>query len=194
MTVTRARLLRVTFAIFLFAGAGGYGAVWTRSTKTLDRQRPGTCQIGPPQIHVPTGEWTATETILKTYAIDTCTGERLIRPIDFRRRCKAGHCKTYLYSVNYYGISVAEVVPTGRGRYLATFRPVTVPCPHRPREDTGTNQDHGTITLWWAQDKQILRGLSQDYQVGICGGNPAETASYEIKRTNPTAMPPAEGP
>jgi hypothetical protein len=205
MAIRRVRLHGVMFAVLLLGGASGCSTtVWVRtssSRETPDRptaakqaQRPGTCQVAPPQIQVPTGEWTATETILSTDAIDACAGERLVRPWDFRRRCHAGHCKTYLYSVSYYGVGVGEVVPAGQGRYVATFPPKTVPCPHRPGEDAGTNQDLGTIILWWSPDKQTLHGLSRDYQVDACGGGPIETSSVEAQRTNPTAKPPAEGP
>jgi hypothetical protein len=213
MTTCRARLHGAMFAVLLLGGASGCGAtvsVWTSSMKTPDRptgtaqarattaneqtQRPGTCQIAPPQMHITTGEWTATKDILSTDAIDVCKGERQVRPMDFRRRCDANHCKTYLYTADYYGVMVANVVTTGQGRYLATFQPQTVPCPHRPGEDAGTNQDHGTIMLWWSPDKQTLHGLGREYQVGACGGGPGETSSYEVKRTNPTATPLAEGP
>jgi hypothetical protein len=214
MSTRRALLYGAIFAVLLLGGASGCGATvsaWTSSSmRTPDRliesaqarattvgeqtQRPSTCQIAPPQINVPTGEWTAIKTILSTNAIDVCKGERLVRPMDFRRRCNAGHCKTYLYTVSYYGIMVADVLPARHGRYLATLRPQTVPCPHRPGEDTGTNQDRGAIELWWSPNKQILHGLGRQYQVGACGGGPAETSSYEAKRTNPTAKPPAEGP
>jgi hypothetical protein len=211
MTTRRARFHGAMFAVLLLGSASGCGVTvsvgTSSSAETPDRstgtaqaratadraQRPGTCQVAPPQTHVPTGEWTAKETILSTNAIDACAGERLVRPWDFRRRCDAGHCKTYLYSVSDYGVVVANVVPAGKGRYLATFRPETVPCPHLPGEDTGTNQGHATIALWWSPDKQTLHGVGRHHQVGACGG-PDETSSYEAKRTNPTAKPPAEGP
>jgi hypothetical protein len=214
MTTRGALLHGAMFAVFLLGGASGCGVTVSvgtnRSTEPPDRptgpeqaratvtadqpQRPGTCQVAPPQIHVPTGEWTATETILSTGAIDACAGERLVRPMDFRRRCDAGHCKTYLYSVSYYGVVVAEVVSAGQGLYRATFQIETVPCPHRPGEDAGTNQGRETITLWWSPDKPTLHGVGRERQVGACGGGPADLSSYEIKRTNPTAKPPAEGP
>ena len=165
-----------------------------RAAGTARAQRPGTCEIAPPSVRLPTGEWTATKTILSTNAIDVCAGERQSRPMDFRRRCAAGRCKTYLFSASYYGMKVAEVVPAGRGRYVATFRPTPVPCPHRPGEDTGTNWAHLTITLRWSPDRQSLHGLGRDRQVGPCGGGPAEVSSYVVRRTNPTANPPAEGP
>ncbi|MGO9488214.1 MAG: hypothetical protein ACLQBB_04200 [Solirubrobacteraceae bacterium] len=157
-------------------------------------QKPGTCEIAPPQVRIPTGEWTASETVLSTNAIDGCAGERLVRPWDFRRRCSAGTCKTYLYTVSYYRVDVAEVVPDGRERYRAVFRPATVPCPHRPHEDAGSNVDYGTLTLWWSSRRRILHGLSWDYQAGPCGGGPPETSSYTALRTDPGANPPAEGP
>jgi hypothetical protein len=133
-------------------------------------QRPGTCQIAPPQVHLPTGEWTATETILTTNAIDACAGERLVRPWDFRRLSDAGTCTTYLYTASYYGMEAAKITPDGRGRYIAVFGPTTVPCPHRPGEDTGTNRGYSTITLWWSPHTQTLHGLGQEHQVGPCGG------------------------
>jgi hypothetical protein len=170
------------------------GTAQARSAVAEQPQRPGTCQIAPPQVRIPIGEWTATETILRTNAIDFCAGERLVRPWDFRRRCNAGNCKTYLFTVGYYGIEVAEVVPDGQGRFVAAFRPKTVPCPHRPGEDAGTNQALSTTTLWWSSDRQTLHGLSRDSQVGACGGGPPETSSYVATRTDPTAQPPAEGP
>ena len=209
MIPSRARLLYRAMLVILLTGI----ALWARtngSVKTPDQstaatraqaatgdelaQRPGTCQVAPPQIHVPIGEWTATETILITTSVDACTGEQLVRPMDFRRRCDADHCKTHLYSVDYYGAAVADVVPAGEERYLATFKPTFVPCAHRPGEDAGTDRDYGTITLWWSPDKQTLHGLGRDYQVGPCGSGPVETSSYEVKRTNPTAKPLAEGP
>ena len=157
-------------------------------------QAPGTCKIPPPQVHFPIGEWTATETILTTNAIDVCAGERLVGPWDFRRTCDAGTCKTYLYTATYYGVAVAKVVPDGRGRYVATFQPASVPCPHRPGEDAGTNRGYSTMTLWWSSHRQILHGLRRRYQVGPCGGDPAESSSYVVTRTHPAARPPAEGP
>jgi hypothetical protein len=212
MSTRRSILHGAMFAVLALGGASGCGAsvsVGTPSTSdtqaaeqpidttkarpevvTGQPQRPGTCQIAPPRVHIPTGEWTATETILSTNAIDFCRGEQLVRPWDFRRVCRAGKCKTFLFTVSYYGVETAEVIPHGRGRYVATFRPTTVPCPHRPGEDAGTNQNHGTIRLWWSPDKQTLHGLGRDYQVGACGGGPAETASYVAARTNP----PAQGP
>jgi hypothetical protein len=122
--------------------------------------------------------------------------EQLVGPWDFRRICDGGRCKTFLYSASYYGVNVAEVVPTGRGRYVATFRPAPVPCPHRPGEDAGTNRDHSMISLRWSPDKQTLYGLGRDYQVGPCGNgkDAPELSSYVVRRTNPTANPPAEGP
>ncbi len=161
---------------------------------TAQRQEPGACQIAPPQVKFPTGEWTATETILRTNAIDGCVGERLVRPWDFRRRCDAGTCRTYLYTASYYGVQVAEVLPEGRRRYVANFRPSTVPCPHRPGEDAGTNQAYRTMTLWWSPHTQILHALSREYQVGRCGGGPAEISSYVVTRTDPSASSPAPGP
>jgi hypothetical protein len=212
MGTRRARFYGAMFAGFLLGCASGCGAtVWIKTSGSTttpgpigtararaaaadeQTQRPGTCQVTPPQIHMPNGEWTATKTILSTNAIDICKGERQVRPMDFRRRCEAGHCKTYLYTADFYGEMVADVVSAGHGRYLAIFRPQTVPCPHRPGENTGTNQAHETITLWWSPNKQTLQGLGRDYQVGACGGGPAETSSYEVKRTNPTQKPPAEG-
>ena len=134
MPTSRARFHGAIFAVLLLGGASGCSAsvsVGTPSTSstaqaraaaaTGQAQRPGTCQIAPPKAHFPTGEWTATKTILTTGAIDACAGERLVRPWDFRHLCKAGKCKTYLYTVSYYGVEVAEVVPDGRGRYVATF-------------------------------------------------------------------------
>jgi hypothetical protein len=196
------------FAVLLLSGASGCGAsLWIRTstqstTKTPAQvaaaksqpQRLGTCQIAPPQVHFPTGEWTATKTILTTNSIDVCAGERMVRPWDFRRLCKAGTCKTYLFTASYYGPVVAKIVADGRDRYVAVFPPSPVPCPHRPGEDTGTNQDYGTITLWRSPYTQILHGLSREHQVGPCGGGPGETSSYVAVRTDPAANPPAEGP
>jgi hypothetical protein len=193
-------------AILLLGGASGCAtvSVGTPATKTPQEaaasarhaQRPGTCRIAPPEVHFPTGEWTATETIISTFAIDVCAGEQLVGPWDFRRICDGGRCKTYLYTASYYGVNVAEVVPTGRERYVATFRPAPVPCPHRPGEDAGTNRDHSMISLRWSPDKQTLHGLGREYQVGPCGNgkNAPELSSYVVRRTNPTANPPAEGP
>lgn len=164
------------------------------SATTSQPQRPGTCEIAPPQVRLPAGGWTATETILTTSAIDICAGERKMRPWSFHRVCDADTCRTYLYTASYYGEKVATIVPADRGRYLARFQTSTVPCPHRPGEDAGTNQDHSTITLWWSSHRQILHGLGRDYQVGPCGGGPGETARYTAVRTDPAANPPAEGP
>jgi hypothetical protein len=213
MPTCRVHLHGAMFAVLLLGGVSGCSATasvraggstetpdqatWTaqaRARAAEQAQRPGTCQVAPPQIKVPAGEWTATQTILSTNAVDACAGERLVRPWDFRRRCHAGHCKTYLYSVSYYRVVVAQVVPAGQGRYLATFAPGTVPCPHRPGEDAGTSQNHGTITIWWSPDKLTLYGMGRDYQVGACGGGPPETSRWEARRTNPAAKPPAEGP
>lgn len=217
MPTRRARLHGAILAALILGATSGCSASvsvgtppTSTSTQTPDRptgsaqaqaaatsrqaQRPGTCQVAPPQVRVPTGEWTATETILYTNSIDGCVGERLVRPWDFRRVCDIGPCKTYLYTVSYYGVELANVVPSGRGRYVATFRPEPVPCPHRAGEDAGTNQGHGTITLWWSPDKQTLHGLGRSWQVGPCGGGPPDTSSYVATRTNPTANPPAKGP
>jgi hypothetical protein len=163
-------------------------------TATMQPQSPGTCQIAPPQVHFPIGEWTATETILTTNAIDACAGERLVRPWDFRRVCDAGSCRTSLYTASYYGTVAATVMPDGGNRYIATFPPSTTPCPPRPGEDIRTNREYATLTLWWSSHRQILHGLSRAYQVGPCGGGQDETSSYVVTRTNPAASPPAEGP
>jgi hypothetical protein len=207
MPSPRARLCGAMFAFVLLGGASGCGAsLWIRTstqstTKTPAQvaaarsqpQRPGTCRIAPPQAHFPTGEWTSTETVLTTHSIDACAGERQVRPWDFRRLCKAGTCKTYLFTASYYGAAVATIMPYGRG-YIAVFQPSPVPCPHRPGEDTGTNQDYSTMTLWWSPHKQTLHGLLRDHQVGPCGGGHTETTSYVATRTNPAANPPAKGP
>jgi hypothetical protein len=113
--------------------------------------------------------------------------------LDFRRLCKAGTCKTYLFTASYYGVEVAKIAPDGRDRYLAVFRPATVPCPHRPGEDTGTNRDYSTITLWWSPHTQTLHGLGRDHQVGACSSGFIETSSYVATRTNTTTHLPAEG-
>jgi hypothetical protein len=134
------------------------------------------------------------ETILTTNAIDACTGERLVRPWDFRRLCNAGTCKTYLYTTSYYEVEKAEIVTDGAERYTAIFPSSPVPCPHRPGEDTGTNQGYSTLTLSWSPNKQTLHGSEQQHQVGPCGGGPGETSSYVAVRTDSTANPPAEGP
>ncbi len=204
MSSPRARLCGAIFAVLILGGASGCGAsVWvgirttTSTTQTpaeaATPQRPGTCQIAGPQVHFPTGEWTSTETILTTNAIDGCVGERLVRPLDFRRLCKAGTCKTYLFSATEYGAAIAKIVPDGQG-YVAVFNPHTVPCPHRPGEDAGTNRDYSTMTLFWSPRMQALHGLLRDHQVGPCGSGFTETTSYVATRTNPTANPPAEGP
>ncbi len=212
-----ARMYGAIFAVLLLGGSSGCSAsVWVGKAPTTsilqapDRatspgqspvagasaqpQRPGTCRIAPPQITFPAGEWTSTSTVLTTNAIDACAGEHLVRPWDFRRVCDGGICKTHLYIDTFYGTDVAELLRNGRERYLATFAPATVPCPHRPGEDAGTNRDYSTMTLWWSSHRQILHALSRDHQVGPCGGGPAETASYVVARTNPAADPPAEGP
>ena len=108
MPSPRARMCFIVFAIFLLGGASGCGASFSIGIETSANttrtpveaatpQRPGTCQVAPPQGRIPTGEWTATETILTTNAIDACAGERLVRPWSFRRLCDAGTCTTYLY-------------------------------------------------------------------------------------------------
>jgi hypothetical protein len=195
MPRARGRLCGAIFVILLLGGASGCSAGLSIGPVAAAKpQRPGTCRIAPPQVHFPIGEWTATETVLTTEAIDGCVGERLVRPFDFRRLCKAGKCKTYLFSASYYSVEVAQIVPHGRDRYVAVFQPTTVPCPHRPGEDTGTNRSYLTLTLWWSSDRQILRGLSREHQVGPCGGGPIETSSYVVRRTDPSANPPAEGP
>jgi hypothetical protein len=200
----RARLCSALFAILLLGGASGCGASFSIGIRTsasttqtpveaATAQRPGTCQIAPPQVHFPTGAWTSTETVLTTNAVDGCAGERLVGPWNFRRRCNAGTCKTYLFIPSYYGVYAGQIRPDGRDRYRVIFQPSPVPCPHRPGEDTGTNQDYSTMTLWWSPHTQILHGLGRDHQEGPCGG-PAETSSYVARRTNPAADPPAEGP
>jgi hypothetical protein len=207
MATRRAHLHGAIFAVLVLGGASGCsatvsvgtpptstGAAPARVAATTQPQRPGTCQIAPPRVHFPTGEWTATETILNTYAIDVCAGEQLVRPWDFRRLCNASDCTTYLYTASYYGVVRATVVPDGADRYIVRFEPKTVPCPHRPGEDAGSNQSSGTITLSWSSDKQTLHGLSRETQAGACGNNSAETASYVVTRTNPSANPLAEGP
>jgi hypothetical protein len=208
MSSPRARLCGAIFAVLLLGGASGCGAsLWIRTSTqstmktpaqvaatTAQPQRPGTCQIAPPQVHFPTGEWTSTETILTTNAIDGCAGEQLVRPLDFRHLCKAGRCKTYLFSASDYGAAVAQIVPDGQDQYVAVFNPHTVPCPHRPGEDAGTNRDYSAMTLFWSPRMQALHGLLRDHQVGPCGSGFTETTSYVATRTNPTANPPAEGP
>jgi hypothetical protein len=205
MPSPRTRLCGAVFAVLLLGGAGGCGASFSVGIRTsasttqtpveaATPQRPGTCQIAPPRVHFPTGEWTATRTILTTNAIDACAGERMVRPWDFRRLCKGGTCKTYLYTASYYGTAEAEIVPDGRDRYLAVFQPATVPCPHRPGEDAGTNQDYSTLTLWRSPHTQILHGFEREHQVGACSGGPPDTSSYVAGRTNPSANPPAQGP
>jgi hypothetical protein len=200
-----ARLYGAIFAVLILGGASGCGAsIWVgiRTTASTTQtpveaatpQRPGTCQIAPPQVHLPTGEWTSTETVLTTNAIDGCAGERLVRPLDFRRLCKDGTCKTYLFSASNYGAAVAQIVPDGQDRYVAVFQPSPVPCPHRPGENAGTNHDYSTMTLLWSPRMQTLHGLLRDHQVGPCGGAPTETTSYVARRTDPAANPPAEGP
>ena len=159
----------------------------------LNRRGPAPARSRHPRSTFPTGEWTATETILTTNSIDACAGERLVRPWDFRRHCKASTCKTYLFSASYHGVDVATIVPDGRDRYVAVFRPATVPCPHRPGEDAGTNRDYTTITLWRSPHTQILHGLSREHQVGPCSSGFTETSSYMVRRTNTPANLPAEG-
>ncbi len=195
------RLAGAMFALLLVGGATGCSAsvlVGTASTTGAPRssqpQRPGTCEVAPPEVKIPTGEWTAKETILTTGAIDACAGEHLVRPWDFRQACTAGVCRTYLYTVTYYGTEVAEIAPDGPDRYIATFQPSITPCPHRPGEDNGSNRGYSTLTLWWSSDRKTLHGLSRDHQVGPCGGGPDDTSSYVAERTNPAATPPAEGP
>jgi hypothetical protein len=144
-------------------------------------------------VRLPSGEWTATVTILSTNAIDGCAGERYVRPVDFRRVCAAHICKPYMYSVSLYGRTEAKVSPDGRGRYIVIFRPSAVPCPHRPGEDAGTNTDYSTLTLWWAS-RTKLEGTGREEQIGPCGGGVPTTKRYVLVRTNPAANPPAEGP
>jgi hypothetical protein len=205
MPSPRAHVCGAMFAILLLGGASGCGASFSIGIRTSANatqtpveaatpQRPGTCQIAPPRVHFPTGEWTAIKTTLTTNSIDVCAGERMMRPWNFRRHCTAGTCNIYLFTASYYGLRVAKIVPDGRDRYVAVFQPQTVPCPHRPGEDAGTNQDHSTITLWWSPHTQILHGFERQHQVGACGGGPSETSSYVATRTYPTANPPAEGP
>jgi hypothetical protein len=117
-----------------------------------------------------------------------------VRPWDFRRFCKASTCTTYLFTASYYGVVVAQIVPHGRDQYVAVFRPSPVPCPHRPGENAGTNQDYSTLTLSWSANKQTLHGFEREHQVGPCGGGPSATSSYVATRTNPSANPPAESP
>lgn len=193
------------FAVLLLGGASGCGAsVWVRIRTTASTtqtpaeaataQRPGTCQVAPPKVHLPAGEWTATKTVLTTNAIDVCAGERQVRPWDFRRLCKANTCMTYLVTASYYGVDTAQISPDGPGRYVAVFQPQTVPCPHRPGEDAGTNQDYSTLTLSWSPNKQTLHGFERQHQVGPCGGGPGENLDYVATRTDPAANPRAEGP
>ena len=206
MSARRSRFGGATVAIFVLAGLSGCGVSLgtphrpTRSPQEQAAvsagyaQRPGACQIAPPRIHFPTGEWTATGTVINTNAIDGCVGEKQVRPWDFRRICHGSHCETFLLTATYYAVAIAHVVQTGPGQYVAIFRPTPIPCPHPPGEQRGFNQDHGTITLRWSPDKQTLKGMSRDYQVGPCGGGPAEVDSYVVRRTDPAANPPAQGP
>jgi hypothetical protein len=157
-------------------------------------QTPGSCVIGPPEHHFRTGEWTATETILRTSAIDGCNGERRLRPLDFRRGCVGRVCTTVVYTESYYGVDAGEVRPLGHGHYVVNFPPSGVPCPHRPGEDAGINRAYETFTLWWSRSGQELHGMVRDAQVGPCGGGPAEVSSFVAVRSDPTAVPPAEGP
>jgi hypothetical protein len=159
------------------------------ATPSVVQQQPGTCRIAPPQVTFPTGDWTATGTVLTTSAI-----ERDVRPWDFRRVCAAGTCKTYLHVGTYYGVDVAEIVPEGRQRYLAIFRPESVPCSHLPGRKFRSNLDYTTISLWWSPRGQVLHGLARSYQRGPCGGGSPETDSYVVIRTHPDANPAAEGP
>jgi hypothetical protein len=78
----------------------GKAQPWCTSATSAQPQSPGACQIAPPQVHFPTGEWTATRTVLTTDAIDACVGERQVRPWDFRPVCNVGTCKTYLYTAS----------------------------------------------------------------------------------------------
>ena len=117
-------------------------------------QLAGTCKVAPPEVQLPSGDWTATATILSTEAIDACVGQKYIRPWTFRLVCLAGQCKTYLHTFSYYGEEVAEVVPTGVSTYEVAFPPTNVPCPHRPREDTGTNRVYTQISFWWSSPGQ----------------------------------------
>lgn len=158
------------------------------------RQRPGTCRIAPPQGNFPTGEWTASKTILSTNAVDSCAGEHEVRPWDFRHVCHAGRCETYLLTESYYGVDVALIEPKGHDRYLAVFQATIVPCPHRAGEAPPTNTEYSTMTLSWSARTQTLHGMVQDRQTGPCGGGPPETASYVATRTSPSAEPPAAGP
>jgi hypothetical protein len=204
MPTRHAHLCSAMFAVLL-VGASGCGtsfSIGIRKPASTTRtpveaatpQRPGTCRIPPLKFHIPTGEWTATETVLATNAINACAGERLVRPWDFRRLCNHGACKTYLYTVSPYGVERAKIVPDGQERYLAYFEPTAVPCPHRPGEDAGANKNYQTMTLWWSRHKKTLHGLKKSFQVGPCGGGPPAISSYVAVRTSPAADPPAEGP
>jgi hypothetical protein len=176
------------------ATASGDVAQAPVASATSRPQKPGTCEIAPPRVQLPTGEWTATTTILSTNAIDACEGEQAVRPWDFRRRCAARRCTTYLFTASYYGIEVAKVVRIGHGRFLAVFRPTTVPCPHRPGEDAGSNKGYKTITFSFEPHSGTIRGLGRERQRGPCGGGPAGIKRYVVERTDPAANPPAPGP
>lgn len=200
----RARCCGAMFVSMLaLGGASGCGASVSAVTQPANArpvavngqpQRPGTCQFAPPSIRIPTGEWTATETTLSTNAADACAGERVVRPIDFRRHCAAGHCETVLFTVGYYGLLVANVRPAGNGRYIANYLPHTVPCPHPPGQSRGTNEAHKTLVLS-SSGKKVLVGRGTTYQKGSCGrGIRPETSAFVIRWTNPNANPPPEGP
>ena len=202
---TRARFNVVIFAALLCCTSGCGGGSTTRaSLRPMDlaqaraasghAQRPGTREVSSPHVHIPTGDWTATETILETKSVDACAGERLVCPWDFRRLCKAGKCKTYLYTMSYYGVEAAEVVANGRGGYVAKFPPSTVPCPHRRGEDAGTNESRGTITIRWSDAGRTLRGIGRKYQEGACGGGPPDTSRYVATRDGPDCKSARGGP
>ncbi len=174
MASRRARLYGGMFAVLLLGSASGcsasvsIGPAPTTSTpRAPDRaasaeqtrvaaattrpQRPGTCRIAPPQVNLPTGEWTARETILTTGAIDACAGERRVRPWDFHRVCDAGTCKTYLYTASFYGPRVAENRTRRPGTVhsdiSALDRPVPAPPRRRRRNQPRLHNDDPMVVI-----------------------------------------------
>jgi hypothetical protein len=145
-----------------------------------------------PYVHFSTGAWTATGTILETRAVDARLGERIVRPWAFGKQCEHGACRTTFSRQTLYTYEQTTLSPHGRF-YVAHFPAEIVPCPHRPGEDAGSNEDYATFTLWWSAEHQAVFATEKQNQVGRCGGG-TERTSWIAKRTDPAAAVPAPGP
>lgn len=187
MSTDRARLYRTALLVLVAGSSAGCGTVGL--TSAHPSPRPGS--VARPRVQFAAGEWTATGTILEAQVADASSGEKIVRPWDFRKTCQRDSCGTVFLRQTLYGWEETPLVRTPRG-YLAVFPPSSAPCPHYPGEDAGTSQDHATFTLEWSANRQEVIATEHERYVGnACGG--METVSWVAKPTNPDS-PPASGP